>query len=1024
MADAITIAKAPALRNDEDYLFLRSEGLKYIEELGSALWTDYNEHDPGITILEALCYAITELGYRADLPMKDLLTESNGQIAASQALFTAKNILTQAPLTINDYRKLLIDITGVHNAWLFTDDAYLFDNIITPTGEVPLYADCKEDALSYGATPHPVYVSGLYKVLLDLEDDPQAGNLNNGEIEVLSPAITGYNAGAVSFTVILPAWNDALVNKDLFMADKDSLTSIAPTIVADGTDWKLSLSFSFLVTGDANVHTTNLEGKVIIDLKPSGKTVTGADMQAFFSSMFTTQVINLYIYKIQESKRIVQTAVKKLHENRNLCEDFISVDTIPDEEIAICCDIDVAPDTDMEEVQADVFYAIEQYLNPSVHFYLLKDLMSKGYTTDEIFEGPKLEHGFIDTEELENTELRQTIYASDIISLIMDIKGVQAVRGFRMTKYDAGGNIVKTQTGKAWCMPVTLWHKPLLSETRSKILFYKNNFPYLPQLAEVRDTLRWLHAVNGSNKLTGHADDLPLPIGDYAALDEYTSIDYLFPQTYGIGTAGLPSDATEERKGEAKQLKAYLLFYDQLLADFFSQLKGAKALFGTDAEIQTYYGQYINTIKDVDAIYKEDSSHHSLLEAVLNSHDSSAITANDWQRLYETNETFTDRRNRFLDHLMARFAESFNDYVLLMYSLDFDTQQETKIDPLHLINNKIDFIKTYPQTSYERAKAFNYFPLQMFAAPQNFTIDGSALWDTDNISGLEKKAARLAGISNVYRRFLYCFTQADIIATTDTPAKFRYVFTDENNNTITSFTAYEKVSDAVAAAASIIGTAKVSEHYSLEASGSGQHILLKDNDGNTQATSNDFADEATASAAIELLVATFNKACDSEGLHLVEHLLLRPRNGLFVLPPVCLNPGCDFCGEQDPFSFRMSVVLPYWPQHFKNMAFRDYFENMLRKEAPAHTLAKICWLNNDDMRRFEAAYKAWLVALANYTEDNTTITALRTANDALINILFYLHSEFPEATLHDCEDSKDTNPVMLGRTILGSFKTQ
>ena len=738
MAEETTIIKNPLLRKDEDYAFLRDAGLKYIEELGSGLWTDYNEHDPGITILEALCYAITELGYRSGLPMKDLLTEENGQISSSQALFSAKEILTQAPLTINDYRKLLIDIAGVHNAWLFTNNTDAPDST-TPTAEVTLYADCKEDALSYEPTPHPVHIAGLYNVLLDLEDDPQVGNLNNGNIGVLSPTITNFNAGAVSFTVILPAWNDMLVNKELFAADEDSLSNVLPTITEDGKKWKLSAGFSFFMNGDATTHTSTAEAVIIIDLKPSGKTVTLADMQAFFSAQFTQQVLNLYIYKIQESKRIVQTAVKKLHENRNLCEDFLNVNTVPDEEIAICCDIDVTPDTDMEEVQADVFYAIEQYLNPSLNFYFLKDLIGKGYTTDEIFEGPKLEHGFIDTEELEKAELRQTLYASDIISLIMDLKGVQAVRGFRMTKYDNDGNVVTTQMGSARCMPVTLWHKPLFSETRSKILFFKNGFPYLPLLNEVRDTLRWLHAANGSNKLTGHTDDLPLPIGTYSQLDEYTSIEYLFPQTYGIGAAGLPSNSTEQRKAEAKQLKAYLLFYDQLLADFFSQLKGARSLFSTDITVQTYFGQYINNINGIDAIYKQDSSNNSLLEAVLNSHDSSAVTANDWQKLYETNKTFIDRRNRFLDHLMARFAESFNDYVLLMYSLDYDTQQEVHITPSQLIQNKIEFIKSYPRVSYDRAKAFNYFPQIAVPAPLNFSIDTTALWDTDNVSGLEKK---------------------------------------------------------------------------------------------------------------------------------------------------------------------------------------------------------------------------------------------------------------------------------------------
>src|ERR1017187_2729901 len=98
MDDEIMIQKNPVFGYDQDYAFLRQSGLKYIEELGNRLWTDYNEHDPGITILEALCYAITELGYRTDLPMQDLLAGADGKIPSGQTLYTAKNILTQSPL--------------------------------------------------------------------------------------------------------------------------------------------------------------------------------------------------------------------------------------------------------------------------------------------------------------------------------------------------------------------------------------------------------------------------------------------------------------------------------------------------------------------------------------------------------------------------------------------------------------------------------------------------------------------------------------------------------------------------------------------------------------------------------------------------------------------------------------------------------------------------------------------------------------------------------------------------------------
>ena len=164
----------------QNYAFLREAGRNYIEELGSDLWTDYNEHDPGITILEALCYAITELGYRTDFSMQDLLTDADGKISPAQTLYTAKKILTQSPLNIDDYRKLLIDIAGVHNAWFFTNDFYKNGDQIIPAGEIALYADCKKDKLAYYETSHPIYLSGLYQVLLDLDNDVQFGDLNNG----------------------------------------------------------------------------------------------------------------------------------------------------------------------------------------------------------------------------------------------------------------------------------------------------------------------------------------------------------------------------------------------------------------------------------------------------------------------------------------------------------------------------------------------------------------------------------------------------------------------------------------------------------------------------------------------------------------------------------------------------------------------------------------------------------------------------------------------------------------------------
>jgi len=121
MQQSITIEKNPLLNEGNNYALLRQKGLEYIQQLGSKLWTDYNIHDPGITILEALCYAITDLGYRTSFDIKDLLADPPNVTPdyKRQAFYTAREILTVNPWTINDFRKLLIDIDGVKNGWMY-----------------------------------------------------------------------------------------------------------------------------------------------------------------------------------------------------------------------------------------------------------------------------------------------------------------------------------------------------------------------------------------------------------------------------------------------------------------------------------------------------------------------------------------------------------------------------------------------------------------------------------------------------------------------------------------------------------------------------------------------------------------------------------------------------------------------------------------------------------------------------------------------------------------------------------------
>jgi len=217
MDKEIVLQKSPSLSADQDYAFLLAEGRKHIEALGSNHWTDYNIRDPGSTILEALCYALTELGYRAGFPVKDLLSGEDGKLQDGHSFFTAKNILTQAPLTIPDYRKVLIDLEGIQNAWLFASGFYVEGDKKIPASEITLYADYKKDTLSYNPNPYPVFLSGLYQIILDLEPDLQSGDLNDGIITALNSATGEFKEGEIRLSFYFPKWSEA--DKDWLAPD-------------------------------------------------------------------------------------------------------------------------------------------------------------------------------------------------------------------------------------------------------------------------------------------------------------------------------------------------------------------------------------------------------------------------------------------------------------------------------------------------------------------------------------------------------------------------------------------------------------------------------------------------------------------------------------------------------------------------------------------------------------------------------------------------------------------------------------
>lgn len=150
-----------------------------------------------------------------------------------------------------------------------------------------------------------------------------------------------------------------------------------------------------------------------------------------------------------------------------------------------------------------------------------------------------------------------------------------------------------------------------------------------------------------------------------------------------------------------------------------------------------------------------------------------------------------------------------------------------------------------------------------------------------------------------------------------------------------------------------------------------------------------------------------------EGFHFVEHILLRPHKyaerkevaGVgstayeVFYPYTCLLPAdpdcdcllyydfaeddpCSKVGEEqdndcpqeqsgeceegcyipgaDPYSFWATVVLPCWPKRFRDHNFREFFQELIRRETPAHIGLNILWVSPWQFCRFEEQYRQWL----------------------------------------------------------------
>ena len=955
-----TIAKHPALQPAEDFYRLRRDGIGFIQQMASQLWTDYNTHDPGITMLDALCYAITDLAYRIGWDIKDILAPQTTSSDArhpypNQAFFTAREILTINPVTPDDFRRLLIDLEKVRNAWIFRSNCI---------SDSTYYAWCANDGsellrLAFrpsDASASPVTPKGLYVVTLELEDDPELGDLNDRKIEYkevfhgedgsANTIIMEFRFPAVTLDDEKPS-GVKLKRMGMTKNGDDNLFSMDEKLATEyiRRNWRSVFYLDFTVerASAPSLLVSNASLRLFVNspavLSSWLAKIDGATgWRGLFEKNYAYFVIQQFRKKVKATQSAVMNAKEALMTHRNLDEDFYRVNIIGIEDVAVCAEVEVKPDADIEWVQAKIWFEIEHYFNPPIPFHTLSELMEAGEATETIFNGPELECGFISSDDLGKASLKSRLRTSDIINRLMDIDGLVSVNQLMLTKYDGEGNIIKgdadpsinadnketfekNKSSASWVLRISEQHQPRLYRNASRFLFFKNTLPFLPRMDEALDVLNQLRGEAERPKNDNANREPDIPEGTFKNPDEYFPVQYSLPLCYGIGPEGLPANASEERRAQARQLKAYLCVFDQMLANALTQLARTGDLFSLDpaisqtAFVKAFSEQLIQGFDDI----RND-----------------LYTAESVEAISETPSDFLQRRNRVLDHLLARFGEQFNEYTLMLIRVS-----GKKVALKRLIDDKISFLKAYPLISHDRAKAFDY------SRPAPFNALASEPGKKVNESGIKKRISLLLGYPDLaffFREVRPAYGPGYTVsfALKDRIGKIWL----EGKITVSALSPEE--AETKASRALLVRMNQVQEYSVVYKQKSGQYqLLLAEKKTKLQAACPSlFTSKSDAELFKEELIAW----SANERMIVVEHLLLRPKFPGDALFSACSEGGCSRanCGDEDPYSFRLTFVMPGWTALYNdNLNMRRFAEQTIRQEIPSHLLGKICWIGND-----------------------------------------------------------------------------
>jgi hypothetical protein len=705
-----------------DFDTLRAGAIEYLGNLTGKLWTDYNVHDPGITILEMLIYAVIDLGYRTNLPAIDIFTKNPEDNSSENNFFTAKEILSCNPLTITDFRKLLIDIDGVKNAWLtVATDVNLNSICNEPTSP----ATINQDDNTAQCTS---YINGLYHICIEKDDsslreeaemldDIRAAlqahrNLCEDfiDIAILCPLDIGVYADIEleANTDAEEVYRNVIVSLKEFFSPSPRFYTLQQLLdkqkpiedIFAGRPYNYSQSHGFVDTDEFEaivlkdeIHLSDVYNVILnIDGVKTVRRLKLKKRGEDFIDVWQFKLTHNYVPDFLPELSYFKFSINGIYQAVDLQKSNAYLKITSGNTAKL-----IQPDAALNlEIPRSV------YRNDLADYYSIQNEFPLVYGIGEV----GLPESALPQRKAQALQLKAYLLFFDqmLAGYLLQLKNMRSLFSFRQPDTDHEHtyftNAVSNVPGFS-ALITNIAEKGVSSSGSNGTILalpvWKKDFDNLlqQQYCSSADIENLQQQFNCKTK---EQCDIIINLlqNDFcnglfsSPVSKATSDNFHFSYISFNDEDIVVTGKCFTNKSDSEKAMQMLPYFASLAASYESYSDGGLFVFNIQLNLPTYM-EFLQT-------------------------------------LTESKDVYNARRDAFLNHLLARFAEQFTDYAMLSYGF----LEKNKLAG-EIIKNKEAFLSQYPLLSSTRGKAFDY------RTPAN---------DTENLSGFEQRFKAYAGIQN------------------------------------------------------------------------------------------------------------------------------------------------------------------------------------------------------------------------------------------------------------------------------------